>query len=705
MTMMRVESLPAPMVASRREPVCDVMHGREVADPYRWLEDGASGEVRAWTREQNARTEAVLQRVPGRERLETMLGTLLQVGSVTSGRHVGGRTFFLRRAGRQDQPVLYVRDGIDGPDRVLVDPNQHGEAGLVALDWWYPSPDGSLLAYGLSANGDEWSTLYVVDTGTGEALGEAIPRTRYCSVAWLPDASGFYYTRYPEPGSVPPGQENYNRHLFFHTLGSDPAIDAKVFGEECAPEESISVELDASGRWLVAAVSTGWAKSRLHLFDREHPDRGFRRITPGADAIFHGAQMDDGLLYAWSNHEAPTYKIIACALEQADAQAWWDVVPALGDRVIEQFRLTRGGIVTAELEAAVGNVRRYDRSGGSARDLPLPGIGGILGVEAAPETDIVLVGYFSFVQPHTVLVYDGGEAGRQFEQVGLPAGFRPDDYEVRQVHYASKDGTRVSMFLVHRRGIALDGSHPVYLTGYGGFSIARGSEYVPALPAWLMHGGIYALPNLRGGNEYGETWHRDGMLDRKQNTFDDLIAAAEWLIANGYTTRERLAIGGGSNGGLLVGAALTQRPELFRAVFCAVPLLDMIRYHHFRIARLWIPEYGSADDPEQFEWLWAYSPYHHVKRGTVYPATLITTGEEDSRVDPMHARKMTALLQWATAGAGDRPILLRAEANAGHGQGKPLHKRVAEAADQWGFIGWQLGVDWSEDARAKPPSS
>jgi prolyl oligopeptidase len=278
--------------------------------------------------------------------------------------------------------------------------------------------------------------------------------------------------------------------------------------------------------------------------------------------------------------------------------------------------------------------------------------------------------------------------------VEVPSAFVPADYEIRQVRYPSKDGTSISMFLVHRKGLVLDGSHPLYLTGYGGFSISRGSEYVPALPAWLMNGGVFALPNLRGGNEYGEEWHRDGMLDRKQNTFDDFIAAAEWLIEQGYTSPERLGIGGGSNGGLLVGAALTQRPDLFRAVFCGVPLLDMFRYHHFRIARLWIPEYGSSDDPEQFGWLMAYSPYHHVEQGTVYPATLITTGEEDSRVDPMHARKMTAQLQWATAGGDERPTLLRAEANAGHGQGKPLNKRVAEAADQWGFLGWQLGVDW-----------
>ncbi|HVL23544.1 MAG TPA: prolyl oligopeptidase family serine peptidase [Thermomicrobiales bacterium] len=696
---MDTKNVDVPVVVTRRDDVRDIVHGHELVDPYRWLEDGASPETRAWTREQNERTAAVLDAVPGRERLEALLGELLQVGSLTGARHVRGRFFYTRREGTQDQPILYVKDGVDGAERPLVDPNERGTAGLVALDWWYPSQDGSLLAYGLSANGDEWSVLRVLDVATGEDRDISIPRARSCSVAWLPDNSGFYYTRYPEPGTVPAGEENYHRHVFFHAFGSDPDADPDVFGEQCRPEDLLSVRTDATGRWLVVEVFEGWAKASLHVLDRERPDAGFRRVTPVVDAIFEAIEIDDGTLYALTNHDAPMFRVIARDLAAGEETAWSTIVAERPERVIETFRLTASGVVTAELESAIGRIRHYGRDGTPLGELPLPGIGGVLSLDASPASDVVVVGYFSFVQPHTALVYGpDGTAGRELHPVPAPSAFVPDDYEISQVRYPSRDGTLVSMFLVHRKGLARDGSHPLYLTGYGGFNLSRGSEYVPELPAWLMQGGIYALPNLRGGNEYGEAWHRDGMLDRKQNTFDDLITAAEWLIAEGYTSPQRLAISGRSNGGLLVGAALTQRPDLFRAVLCGVPLLDMVRYHHFRIARLWIPEYGSSDDPEQAEWLLAYSPYHHVEKGTVYPATLITTGEEDSRVDPMHARKMTALLQWATAGGADRPILLRAEANAGHGQGKPLNKRVAESADQWGFIGWQLGLDWSSDS-------
>jgi prolyl oligopeptidase len=692
---MKLEPQEATVKATRREDVRDIVHGRAVPDPYRWLEESTSEETRAWTRAQNDRTAAVLDSVPGRESLESLLGELLKVGSVTGARHVRGRFFHVRREGRQDQPILYVRDGYDGRERPLVDPNQRGEAGLVALDWWYPSHDGSLLAYGLSENGDEWSVLHVLDAASGEDLGVNISRTRYCTVAWLPDNSGFYYTRYPEPGTVPEGQENYGEHVFLHELGHDPLNDLGIFGEGRAPEDMISVMIDPSGRWLVAEVSQGWTRSSLHVLDRHDEGSGFRQVTPAGDGIFEAIEITDDALYALTNHDAPTYSVISLPLAPDNDHAWSTVIADRPDRVLKTFRLTRDGIVTAELESAVGILRRYGRDGLPREDVRLPGIGSLVSLDASPESNIVLAGYHSFVQPPTTLVVRDGERDvREMHPVEVPSAFVPADYEIRQVRYPSKDGTSISMFLVHRKGLVLDGSHPLYLTGYGGFSISRGSEYVPALPAWLMNGGVFALPNLRGGNEYGEEWHRDGMLDRKQNTFDDFIAAAEWLIEQGYTSPERLGIGGGSNGGLLVGAALTQRPDLFRAVFCGVPLLDMFRYHHFRIARLWIPEYGSSDDPEQFGWLMAYSPYHHVEQGTVYPATLITTGEEDSRVDPMHARKMTAQLQWATAGGDERPTLLRAEANAGHGQGKPLNKRVAEAADQWGFLGWQLGVDW-----------
>src|SRR5918995_5528756 len=686
-------------VNTRVEPVTEVLHGETIVDPYRWLEDSEAAEVRAWTAAQNARTEAVLSAVPGRAALERRLTDLLQVGTVSGLGELNGRYFFQRREGDQNQPVLCVKDGLDSEPRVLVDPNREGEAGLVALDWWYPSHDASLLAYGLSVNGDEWSTLHVVDVATGDLLPDRIARTRYASVAWLPDNSGFYYTRYPEPGSVPPGQENYNSHVFFHPLGEDPAADDKVFGEGREPEDMIGVGLGPDGRWLIVSAFKGWTRSDLYVRDLHDADGAFIPIVEGLDAIFQPELAGEARLLVLTNLDAPNYRVIGFDLNRQGGfgvDAAETVVRESATRVIEGLAATNMEIVTLELEAAIPQLRRYNLDGVPAGELDLPGIGSVTHIHGSPASSIVTFGYHSFVQPPSCYVVDLEDGERHdISSVALPKGYDPEAIQIRQVRYPSKDGTQITMFVVHDKRVALDGENPTYLTGYGGFHINRGSEYGPSLPAWLEQGGVFALPNLRGGSEYGEAWHRAGMRERKQNVFDDFHAAAEWLIANGYTKPEKLAIGGGSNGGLLVGAAITQRPELFQAGVCAVPLLDMLRYHQFSIARLWIPEYGSADDANAFAWLRAYSPYHNVHEGTRYPAILITTGEQDSRVDPLHARKMTALLQSVGGKEGERPVLLRAEANAGHGQGKPLHKRVAEAADQWGFIGWQLGVDWA----------
>lgn len=689
----------APAVVTRRESVVDVLHGHEIQDPYRWLEDGSSDETRAWTREQNARTEAILAGVPGRERLEEQLRELLQVGSVSGAQEIRGRFFYTRREGSQDQAVLYAREGLGGEERALLDPSAQGEHALVALDWWEPSHDGARLAYGVSEGGDEWSALHVINVDTGEQLGDAIPRARAASVAWLPDNSGFYYTRYPLPGTVPDDELNYHRRVYFHEIGSDYQDDPLIFGSDRPKERLSAVSIDPTGRWLVVEENEGWTRTEIFVLDRQREAVGFRNITPAGAVIHHVLGIDEDVLYDLTQWQAPNGQIAAFSLEteNADVHAGWStVISERDDRVIEHAALTRGGIITGELEAAIGKVRRYGRDGAPLGDLALPGIGSVVSVHASQLSDTVVVGYQSFVQPPTALVYQGDDnAPIELSPLALPEGFDPDECEIRQVWYASKDGQNISMFLVHRKGLELDGSNPVYLTGYGGFNVTRGSEYQSVLPFWVQHGGVFALPNLRGGAEYGAAWHEAGMLGEKQNTFDDFIAAAEYLIAEGYTRSGRLGIAGGSNGGLLVGAAITQRPDLFRAAICMVPLLDMIRYHLFRIARVWIPEYGSSEDPEQFAWLRAYSPYQAVREGVDYPATLLTLGENDSRVDPMHARKMTAMLQHATASGPDRPILLRAESEAGHGQGKPLWMRVKESADLWGFMCWQLGVEVS----------
>ncbi len=690
-------------LSTRREDVVDTLHGVAVPDPYRWLEDGERDEVRAWTEAQNARTAEILSRVPGRAALEARLRELFLVGTVSSPVVRESRCFYLKRTGDQNQPVLYVRDGLEGEERVLVDQNTISAEGLTALDWWYPSPDGRLVAYGTSRNGDEWSTLRVVEVETGHHRPDVIERTRYSSLAWLPDGHAFFYTRYPEPGSVPAGEEHYHSHAFFHRLGDDPISDPKVFGEGRSPQDMLDLAISDDGRWLVVIAMQGWARSEVYVQALTEGDRAgtWMPVVEGVDALFTDAHVVDDRLLLRTNLEAPNYRIVAIDLGDRDAVTggpgtWTSLVPERDDRVIEDVIVAGAGLVVHERESVVSRLRRYGLDGSAAGDLDLPGLGSVQALDGERRNRLLAVGYTDFLTPASVFVFDldSGERHSLAPQPPAP-GFDPDQIEVRQVHYPSKDGTRIPMFLLHRRGIARDGSNPTLLTAYGGFNISLGPAYRAALPAWLERGGVFALPNLRGGGEFGEAWHQAGMRGNKQNVFDDFIAAAEWLVAEGYTAPERLGISGGSNGGLLVGAALTQRPDLFRAVVCQVPLLDMVRYHHFSIAKLWIPEYGSADDPEEFVWLMAYSPYHRVVDGTAYPATLVTTAEQDSRVDPLHARKMTALLQRATSRGEDHPVLLRAESQAGHGIGKPLGKRVAEAADEWGFLGWQLGVTWN----------
>jgi prolyl oligopeptidase len=672
--------------ATRVEEVTDVLHGTRIVDPYRWLEDGASAEVRQWVEAQNAYTRSRLAAYPERAAVHARLETLLSIGTVGIPQVRKGRYFHTRREGAgQNQPILYVRDGLKGSDRVLFDPNRLRRDGTAALDWWYPSEDGSLLAYGVSEAGDEKSTLRVLDVKTGAARPDVIPQTRYCSLAWLPDDSGFYYTRYPAPGTVPEGEENYNSHLFFHRLGTDPAADPEIFGEGRKPTDMIQASLSPDGRWLVVSVFEGWARSDLYLLDRRADKAAFVPVAEGLDAIVTG-QVVGATLYITTNWKAPRYRLLAVDPARPARENWRTLIPE-SDAVLVQAEPIGGQIMALYLKDASSHVEVHGADGARLREVPLPALGTVEGISGRHDGREAFFDFSSFTRPPEIDRYDL-DRGTASVWERVKADLDLSGLEVRQVFYPSKDGTRISMFLVHRKGLARDGGAPTLLYGYGGFNINLTPSFSRGLVLWLERGGLYALPNLRGGGEYGEAWHRAGMLDKKQNVFDDFIAAAEWLIANKYTRPERLAIKGGSNGGLLVGTALTQRPDLFGAVICAVPLLDMLRYDRFQIARLWIPEYGSAESAEQFRWLYAYSPYQHVRPGTAYPAVLLTTAESDSRVDPMHARKMAALLQASTS--SEAPILLRTETRAGHGIGKPLGKAIEEETDGWSFLLWRV---------------
>jgi len=671
------------------QTVVDELHGHAIADPYRWLEQGDSPTTVAWVEEQNTWTRSQLDRFEGREAIHRQLARLLSVGVVTAPRVRNGRYFFTRREGEQNQPVLYVRRGQEGKERVLLDPNRANPEGTVSLDWWYPSTDGRLLAYGYSTNGDEWSTLYVVDVDSGELLPDRVERARYASVAWLHDGSGFYYTRYPLPGEVPPGEENYHKRLFFHHLGDDPRDDPEVFVTELEPEHMLFASISPDGRYLTVPVQRTFDRWDIYVRDLESPDSSFFPVAVGYDALFV-PEIADSAMYLHTNLEAPHWRLFRVPLDHLEREHWQEIIPEPVDAVLESVTLAGGRIVAQYLHDATSALAVHAPDGSLLHGVELPMLGTVTMVSGEWEDPEAFYAFESFTLPPAVyrLLAAGGEAN-VWASVDAPAP--PETYAVEQVWYTSRDGTPVSMFLVYRKGLDRSRPHPTFLTGYGGFNISRTPAFARGLYLWLDHGGLYALPNLRGGGEYGEQWHQAGMLDRKQNVFDDFIAAAEYLIEEGYTEPSRLAISGGSNGGLLVGAALTQRPELFRAVVCSVPLLDMLRYHRFLIGRLWIPEYGSADDPKQFPFLYAYSPYHHVRDNTAYPAVMLMTAESDTRVDPLHARKMAARLQAATV--SDHPILLRVEPRAGHGVGKPLTKLVEEQTDLWTFVFWQLGVE------------
>jgi prolyl oligopeptidase len=718
--------------------MCGVVNAAP-ADPFAWLEDGDAPTVKRWTEAQNAATRMILDAVPGRAALEQRFWQLFEIGSLgipVSRPHAGSRRYFYtRRDGKQNQPVLYLRDGIDGTDRAFVDVNSERADGTRALDWWVPSDDGARVAYGVSDDGNEESVLRVRDVASGRDTGDEIPRTRACSLAWTPDGRGFYYTRYPAAGEVPPGEEAYHRAVFHHRLGDAPARDPKIFTGRGRTDWP-GVDLSPDGRWLVITVEQGWSKSEVYLLDTHGGADALAApvaLATGEEAKFRVVEALDDRIYLFTTSGAPRGRLFRVDPKQPARAHWRLTLPESAD-VLDSVVYFCGGLAAAYLHDATARLRFYSGDGVAHGEVPLPGIGAITGLGGARDANDLFYAFTGFYAPTAIFrvvpdVASKDASRRRASQRGaiwrqLAAPIDPSDFEVERAMVTSRDGTRLPLFLAHRKGVPRDGTRPALLTGYGGFDMNMLPGWTPSAIPFLESGGTFALAVLRGGGEYGEAWHRAGMLANKQNVFDDFIAAATWLIDRRVTSADRLAISGRSNGGLLVGAALTQRPELFRAVVCGVPLLDMLRYHLFRIAALWVPEYGSPDDPEAHRWLSAYSPYQHVRDGVKYPAVYLHTAASDSRVDPMHARKMAARLQAAAAStlpaaaagtlpvaaagtvqaaaagtkipgsntAGANPILLQVEGRAGHGAGKPLGKVITQLVDEWSFVFSQLGV-------------
>jgi prolyl oligopeptidase len=689
-------SAPSKPPKAAEKPVIDMYHGTKVLDNYRWLEDGKNPETQKWVEQEMAYTRGILDGLAGRDAIHKRLTELLSIGSVTPPTIAGRYYFYTKREGMQNQPVLYVRDGLNGADRVLVDANKLAADGTIALDWFQPSDNGKYVAYGTSPSGSEMSTLHILETKTGAILYDTIERTRAASIAWKLDNSGFYYTRYPKKGDVPDGQEMYNRHVYYHEIANDPEdhpedSDPLIFGQGRDPEDWPNVSLSNDGLWLLINVAQGWTKSELFLMDVKAGTPP-TRVTNGKNFLY-SAEVYNHRLFITTNEDAPRYRVFVADAGNYDREAWKELIPQ-SDAVLQGTAVFGGKLFAQYEQNASSQLQLFDLQGKKLNDLLLPAIGTVFGSGGRWNRNELFYGFQSFTFAPSIYRYDLKDGSTSlWTKVEAPT-LDPAAYEVNQEWFHSKDGTRVPMFVVHKKGVQKNGHNPTLLTGYGGFNLSLTPTFSRTAYLWMEHGGVYAVANLRGGAEFGEDWHRAGMLDKKQNVFDDMIAAAQHLISEKYTDKNHLAIQGGSNGGLLMGAMITQRPDLFRAVICQVPLLDMIHYQDFQIAKLWIPEYGTSENAEQFKWLYAYSPYHHVKAGAEYPAILFMTADTDTRVDPMHAKKMSALMQSEAKNGTShtRPILLRIESKAGHGAGKPVTKQIEEFTDVYSFLFWQLGV-------------
>jgi prolyl oligopeptidase len=666
----------------------DVYHGRKVADPYRELEDPAAPATRKWIEAENKVTEEYLSAVPERKELKERLTGLWNYVRFGTPGVKRGRYFYTRNDGLQNQSVLYWSDTLHGEPGVLLDPNKLSADGTTALSGTTVSDDGKLLAYGLARAGSDWQEWHVRRVDTGEDLTDELKWVKFSGASWLPDGSGFYYSRYDEPA---PGAEltgtNYYQKLYFHKLGTPQSDDQLVYERRDEKEWGFDGHVTEDGRYLIISVWRGTErKNQVFYLDLKTPDAKVVELLQGFEAQFSFIANDGSVFYFKTDADAPRYRVIAIDTAKAGdpaKPAERRQVIAEAEGVLEDVSLFGDEFIAVYLHDAKNEVERFTIDGKSLGPIELPGIGSAGGFGGRRDAKETFYSFTGFTTPTITYRYDL-KTGKSEVFRKPDVDFRPDDYETKQIFYSSRDGTRVPMFVTHRKGLKLDGSNPTLLYGYGGFNISLTPAFAPGRIAWLELGGVVAIPNLRGGGEYGRDWHEAGMKGRKQNVFDDFIAAAERLIADGYTRPDKLAISGGSNGGLLVGACLTQRPDLFGAALPDVGVMDMLRFHKFTIGWAWVSEYGSADNESDFDTLYKYSPLHALKKGTKYPATLITTADHDDRVVPAHSFKFAAALQ--AAQAGDAPTLIRIETSAGHGAGTPTSKQIDKLADQYAFL-------------------
>jgi prolyl oligopeptidase len=681
------QSMQAESIKVKAYPTTDTVnqvddyHGSKVADPYRWLEEDTAAAVKNWVNSQNDVTQDYLSQIPYRQAIAERYTDLFNFPKVSAPSRAGEYFFFYKNDGLQNQSVIYVQKGLKGQPEVFVDPNALSKEGTTTVNLLGSDESDKYMAVTRSVAGSDWSEIRVMDIESKKELKDQLKWVKFSGAAWYKD--GFFYSRYPAPAK---GQElsgnNQYHSIYYHKLGDDQTKDKLVYEDRKNPNMYHNCGVTEDYKYLVMYAAPGTDGFATYIKDLEK-DGPFVALFPGSTNKSSIAQhLGNGRFLAQTDIDAPNYRLIEIDAAKPD-KANWKTIIAESKNLLEGCSTVGKKLFASYLQNATTRIYQMDYDGKNKKEIQLPGLGSAGGFYGEEKDDFTFYSYSSFVYPGAIFKYDL-KTGKSEEFFETKLKFDPADYEEKQVFYPSKDGTKVSMFVVHKKGLKLDGKNPTFLYGYGGFNISMTPGFSASRLILLENGGVFAMPNLRGGGEYGENWHQGGMLLKKQNVFDDFIAAAEYLIKEGYTSKEKLAISGGSNGGLLVGAAMTQRPDLFAVAFPAVGVMDMLRYHKFTVGKGWIPEYGSADDPKYFSYLKGYSPLHNLKPGVKYPSTMVTTADHDDRVVPAHSFKFAAQLQ--KSHKGENPVLIRIETNAGHGAGKPTSKIIEEVADQWSFF-------------------
>lgn len=678
---------------TRRVDVAEDYHGTRVNDPYRWLENMDSDEVSGWVQAQNSVATPYLAAIPERERIIDRMTALWNYERYSVPFKEGGRYFYSRNDGLQNHDVMYVTEDLATPGRVLLDPNGFSEDGTVALSFAIPSPDGKYIAYAISDGGSDWRQWRVRDIETGDDLPDLLLHTKFTSVSWSRDSSGFYYSRYPI-GNNGNSDDSKAVEVWYHTVGTSQDEDRHIYALPDHPRWNPYARVSEDGRYLIITVWDGYFANAVHYMTLDEGSAPAIELLADWDGVYEFLGNDDSVFYFQTTSESPNGRVIAIDVTHPERDAWRTVVPEQTE-ALQGAALIGGRVLTSYIKDARSEVVIYDLHGQRERVVELPGVGSVSGFKGKQNDPETFFGFTGFTTPSEVYRYNLETNERElFRRARVNADL--DAYETRQVFYASKDGTRVPMFIVHRKGVELDGANPTLLYGYGGFNVSLTPSFSTSRMVWLEMGGVIAIANLRGGGEYGESWHKAGTKLQKQNVFDDFIAAAEYLVDNKYTQPQKLAVQGGSNGGLLVGAVLNQRPDLFGAALPAVGVLDMLRYHlPSANARAWSSDYGLSENPDEFKAMHAYSPYHNVRDDVCYPSTLITTGDHDDRVVPWHSYKYAAAMQAAQRRQADcaNPVLISVETRAGHGAGKPTWMVIENIADQWAFLAKALDMN------------